>query len=144
MRVKHILLMTILISWTILISSCKLDLNTTKYPDYEHAKNGGVFDQGWIPSLVIYKSMTNIYQKTNSDLNTCIFSFKLPLSDLENLLTDIQLTGQSTPPTDINPPNWWTNKVEKLDHYTILDNNKGDTIWIAIDIKDNTVLGWRK
>ncbi len=66
----------ILIFITLLLTvsqSCNFDQIESKYSDFKSADKDGLFEKGWIPSDFIFNSMTNIYQRTNLDLNSCVF-----------------------------------------------------------------------
>jgi hypothetical protein len=125
---------------TISLTSC--DQVESKFPDYNSADKAGFFDRGWIPENLISNSMTNIYQKTNLDLNTCVFSYSLLEPDLIETLAKVQQTNQKELPRGINIPKWWVNKVTTLYHYSIFDSNTNDSIYIAIDKKDFKIFGW--
>ena len=76
----------LLITFTMILTlfhSCDFDQVESKYADYSSAKKNNLFQKGWIPYDLAFKSMTDIYQRTNLDLNTCIFSFKLSKTDIE-------------------------------------------------------------
>jgi hypothetical protein len=140
-RVKEIFLITPFLLISILFISC--DQIESKFPDYYSAKKAGIFDQGWIPNNLISNSMINIYQKTNLDLNTCVFSYNISESDLKGALAIARLTNQKELPLGINIPIWWVNKVTTLDHYSIFDSKTHDSIYIAIDKQDLKIFGWR-
>ena len=122
--------------------SCNNDQLTSKYPDYNSAKEGGLINQRWIPTILVFNSMTEIYLKTNLDLNTCIFSYKLRKSDFEDITNLIQPTKDATFAKNINPPDWWKVKVSTLEKYFILDETN-DTTFIAVDNIEKKVFGWR-
>jgi hypothetical protein len=122
--------------------SCNSDQVTSKYPDYNSAKEGGLINQSWIPTKIVFNSMTDIYLKTNLDLNACIFSYKLQKSDFENITTLIQPTKEAFFAKNINPPNWWKEKVLTSEKYFILDETN-DTTFITIDNIDKKIFGWR-
>ena len=125
--------------------SCSFDQVESKYDDYVSAKQDGLFDKGWIPTTMTYESMTNIYQKTNIDINTCIFSFNLSRTDIANLSDKLLLT--QTPYEKlpgINTPKWWEKGVTASNHYLLLENKTTDSIYIAIDKHDNKIFGWFK
>lgn len=68
-----------------LLHSCDIDQVENNYSNFELAEKDGLFEKGWIPSEIVFTSMTEIYQRTNVDLNTCIFSYNLSKTDLEIL-----------------------------------------------------------
>jgi hypothetical protein len=129
----------ILVSMSI---SCNYDQVTSIYPDYDSAKKGGLINQRWIPTTLVFNSMTAIYLKTNLDLNTCIFSYKLQKSDFESITNLIQPMEDIAFAKNIKPPNWWKEKVLTLEKYFILDETN-DTVFIAVDNIDKKIFGWR-
>jgi hypothetical protein len=144
MKYKLTFIIIIIFTLTNLFQSCGLDLIESKYPDYYTAKNDGLINKGWIPDKIIFESMTNIYQKTDVDLNTCVFSYSLSKADLEMVINNIQLRQvQNKILPRINPPKWWIKKVTSLNHYYFVNDNNHDTIYIAIDKLDNKIFGWR-
>lgn len=143
MKNIYIVLRISLLTIMSLFYSCDLDQIENKYKDYNSAKMEGFFDKGWIPSEIIFTSMTDIYQRTNIDLNTCVFSYNLLGADIEKLVSKIQpIQTTYKKPSRIYVPNWWKNKVTTLKHYFIFDNKIQDTIYIAIDEQNNKIFGW--
>ena len=126
----------------LLVSSC-LDLVEIKCPDYNCAAKEGLINQGWIPKEIIFESMTNIYQKSDIDINTCIFSYTLGQSDFDSLLLKIKKVDSKKVNTGFFLPHWWMRKVRSLDHYSFFDNSTSDIVFIAIDRSQNRVFGWR-
>jgi hypothetical protein len=111
------------------------------YENFEDAQSDQLFEKGWIPEILVYNSMTDIYQRTNLDLNTCIFSFKLSESHLVLVNDKLELAGNINMPKGISLPNHWLNSVEKLSHYYLVEN--GDTIYVAVNIDEQILYGWR-
>ena len=86
--IQNIISSTILIFLAILLilsQSCDFDQITSEYSDFKTANQNGFFEKGWIPSDLVFNSMTNIYQRTNLDLNFCVFNYNLSKIDLEKL-----------------------------------------------------------
>ena len=89
--------------------------------------------------------MTNIYQRTNLDLNSCIFSFNLSQPDLNSLKEKVKpSTIKFEKLHRIKISSDWIQSVNKLNHYYFVLPNKNDTIYIAIDDNKNENYGWRK
>jgi hypothetical protein len=127
---------------TLMINSC--DQVESKYSDYQEAKKEELFEKGWIPDKLTFASMTNIYQRTNIDLNTCFFQFNLSSIDIEIVKTSIQPTTiKFEQPRRINLPNKLKDQINKLDHYIIV-NESSDTVFVAIDENENLIYGWRR
>jgi len=126
----------------LILAQTSCDQAVSRFPDYSSARKAGIFNQGWIPENLTSNSMTNIYQKTNLDLNSCVFSYSLSEPDLIRTLAIAQQTNQKEIPRGINIPNWWVNKVATLYHYSIFDSKTHDSIYIAIDKQDFKIYGW--
>ena len=145
MKISKTTFVISIILLTAFSQSCSFDQVESKYDDYVSAKQDGLFDKGWIPTTITYESMTNIYQKTNIDINTCIFSFNLSLTDIAKLTDKLLLTQipfEKLP--GINTPKWWEKGVKSSNHYLLLENKTKDSIYIAIDKHDNKIFGWFK
>jgi len=133
------------ISLIIAISSCNLDQIEKEYTNFEAAEKDELFKKGWIPKQLISDSMENIYLRSNLDLNTCIFSFKISESDSKNLIEN--LTPGCSNIENIKrikiPPSW-INTIPQLDQYIFFDPVTSDTIHIAVDKNENIIYGWRE
>jgi hypothetical protein len=131
----------------IFVDSCYLDQVESEYEDYENASKDSLFDKGWIPRDLIFQSMTDIYQRTNLDINSCIFSFNLSELDVIKIKEKVIPTEKKIIKIQgIRIPNWWMQDVIKSNHYYyyIAEDKKEDTIYIAIDDKVSKIYGWRK
>ena len=141
-RVVLLIFLTLVLT---LIQSCDFDQVVNKYSDFNSANKDKLFEKGWIPAELAFESMTNIYQKTNLDLNTCVFSFNLSNADIETLKQNILPTKITfEKPRIVNIPSKWSIAVGKLNHYTYTTSDKSDSVYLAIDNKDLKVFGWRK
>lgn len=128
-----------------ILNSCNLDQVETTFSDYETANKKGLFEQGWIPSEIVFQSMTEIYQRTNLDLNTCIFSYKVSSHDQEIFEQRIEPTKTKfIKPKGIKIPKWWINKIEEIDKSVFIINDNSDTVYLLIDKDVNGIYGWRK
>lgn len=128
-----------------LLPSCNFDQAEALYPDFYSANKDMLFEKGWIPVSLTYKSMTDIYLSSNLDLNSCIFSFKLSNKDIKTLKQKLQvLKTKFAEPRRVNIPPEWTLAVNKLDHYIYTKSVKSDSLYLAIDEQDGKVYGWRK
>lgn len=126
-----------------ILVACSFDQVEKRYPDFLSADKDGIFKKGWIPPDLTNKSMSDIFLRTNLDLNTCIFSYKLPQTDIEaltssNLLTSVNFAS----PTGIKIPKWWINSVDKLECYIYKTHDPRYTVCLAFDHESNKVLGW--
>ena len=138
------LFLTILTLLLIFLNSCTFDQKEDKFSDFNSAYKEGLFEQGWIPSELALRSMTDIYQRTNLDLNTCVFSYNLSRADIEKIKHKIlPIKAQFKKPRRIKIPSWWTESVDKLDYNIFMQTNKNDTIYLAIDDQNNKIYGWR-
>ncbi len=134
--------------WTLILPftfySCDFDQVVSKYPDYDSATAGKFFEKGWIPHDAVATSMTNIFLRTNLDINTCIFSYNLSEADLDIMKEKIQeTTYRFQKVRRIKTPSAWTTELPELKHYLLLEET-GDTVFIAINEADNKIYGWRK
>ena len=138
----------ILIFITILLTisqSCNFDQVETKYSDFKSADKGGLFEKGWIPSELVFNSMTNIYQRTNLDLNSCVFNYDLTQTDLEKLKEKVKPSAIKFEKLHrMKISSDWIKLVNELNHYYFIQPNKNDTVYLAIDKNNNRIYGWRK
>ena len=81
--IKLILLPSIICIWS---TSCNYDIIESKFTNYDEAMDENYFDKGWIPKELANNEMKEIYVKNDLDRNTCIFSYHLPSTELENCL----------------------------------------------------------
>lgn len=138
----------ILIFITLLLTvsqSCNFDQIESKYSDFKSADKDGLFEKGWIPSDLIFNSMTNIYQRTNLDLNSCVFNYDLSKSDMETLKQKIKPSSQRFEKNHgVKISSDWIELVNELNHYCFVYPIKNDTVYLAIDENNNRIYGWRK
>ena len=138
-----VFLIILTISLTFL-NSCDLDHKENKYSDFDSANEDRLFEKGWIPADLAFKSMTDIYQRTNLDLNTCVFSYKLSKSDIETIKQRARPTKTTfEAPRRIKISSEWAEAVEKLEHYIYTTTDKKDSVYLAIDDQERMVYGWR-
>lgn len=135
--------LSILFIFSLLLSSCDLDQKENRYIDYEKATEAYFWIKGWIPKILIKKSMTDIYVRNNLDLNTCIFSYKLAPSDIDSLQSYLLETDtEFKKPRRIKAPEWWIRNAQAIEkRYYIMDNI--DSVFIAIDFQNSKIYGWR-
>ena len=138
----------ILIFITILLTvsqSCNFDQVESKYSDFKSADKDRLFEKGWIPSDFIFNSMTNIYHRTNLDLNSCVFNYDLSKSDMETLKQKIKPSSQKIEKNHgVKISSDWIELVNELNHYYFVSPSKNDTVYLAIDENNNRIYGWRK
>ena len=127
-----------------LFHSCNLDQVEVNYSDFESAKKDDFFEKGWVPSELVFKSMTDIYQRANLDLNSCIFSFKVSKTDI-NLIKQKSYPSSTKfkHPKGIKLPSDWAVAVDKLDHYLYTTVDKNDSVYLTIDNQVGKIYGWR-
>ena len=126
-----------------IINSCSLDQVVSKYDDYESARNAGLFNKMWIPKELISESMSNIYLRTNLDMNTCIFSYSVSHQELERLDASCKsILFEYLPPKGIKIPKWCSDIVLNQDSVIRLSTDLSYTTQIVIDRNTSTVYGW--
>ena len=132
-------LLVLLILLLTLFSSCNLDQVDSKYSDFESADNDGFFTKGWIPSGIVFKSMTNIYLRSNLDVNTCVFNYNLSETDIEKLKLRVTPTKiKFKELRSINTPSHWNKSINSLNCYVYESN----LVYLAIDEENNIIYGW--
>ena len=142
-KLNGMILITLTIMLT-LLQSCDFDQVEDKYADYNSAFNDQLFEKGWIPLELAFNSMTDIYQRTNVDLNTCVFSFKLSKTDIETVKQKALLTKAIIEhPRRIDLPSEWVKTVNSLDKYILLLLDRTDSVRLAIDDQNGIIYGWR-
>ena len=138
----------ILIFITLLLTvsqSCNFDQIESKYSDFKSADKDGLFEKGWIPSDLVFNSMTNIYQRTNLDLNSCVFNYNLSQTDLEKLKEKVipsSIRFEKIHGVKISSD--WIKSVKELKHFYYISLGETDTVYFAIDDNNNRIYGWRK
>ncbi len=137
----------LLITFTMIFTlfhSCDIDQVVSKYADYNSANKNDLFQKGWIPYDLAFKSMTDIYQRTNLDLNNCIFSFKLSKTDIEAVKQKaVPTKAYIKKPIRIKFPYRWIETVNSLNQFIFISENKSDSVYLAIDEQNGIVYGWR-
>jgi hypothetical protein len=124
-----------------LFISC-LEQVESKYDNYQEATNDNLETRGWIPKEIILPSMTEIYLRTNIDINTCVFSYKLSSEDLKKVKDKLTSTNyEFIEPRGIKIPSWWLKGVYGLKVKAILEED--DWIYIAVNERQNQIYGWR-
>ena len=131
------------IAFTAVLYSCLTNQVESKYSNFDSAQKEMLFGRGWIPSELVYESMEDIYQRTNVEKNTCIFSFNLSKKDLKLVLKKAESTSiKIDMPTGITRPIWWTKSISGLDQKFLVDQDN-IVVYLAIDEKENRIYGWR-
>ncbi|HET6559751.1 MAG TPA: hypothetical protein VFG54_20665 [Prolixibacteraceae bacterium] len=141
---KNLYLVFAIIIFT-LIYSCDNDQVEKKYKDYNSAFNSGIFDAKWIPEELISKDMSNIYLRTNIDINTCFFAYSTKDSNVDSisrLLSSIKCHVKK--PMGIDVPRELLTQAERLDFYLLKQKDMNDSVFIAVDKNAKMILGLRK
>ena len=126
-----------------LFLACNSDQNEKIYDNYEKAKLDNLFEKGWIPRELIYKSMSNIIVKSNIDINTCFFSYKLSQKDFENIKSKIELDNWNfIKPKRICISESLNEKIINLEKFSFAAEEGKEKIQIGIDNKKHEVFGW--
>lgn len=97
------------------------------------------FNKGWIPKELVNHEMERIYIKSDLDRNTCIFSYRLPRTEIEKLEEVlIRLEQNYTEPVNINNSKWFEKDLLGLPKYRSNEFKHG----IAINKQKRIVYGW--
>ena len=76
------------------------------------------FDKGWIPKELANKEMNKIYIKNDLDRNTCVFSYHLPIEEIEKLeLVLVRLEQNYTELLNVNSSKWFEKELLNLPKY---------------------------
>jgi hypothetical protein len=87
--------------------------------------------------------MTDIYQRTNIDLNTCIFNYNLSKKDLIELKEKVEpISARFNKLHRVQTSEDWVKSVNGLKHYFNVGVGNSDTVFIAIDEINNKIYGW--
>lgn len=136
-KLNRIILFSIFIS--ICSPSCSFDKIESKFANYEEALDENYFEKGWIPKELVNKEMKKIFVKNDLDRNTCIFSYQLPISEIEILEENlIRLEQNYTERLNINNSKWFEKDILNLPKYRSNDFKHG----IAINKEMSVVYGW--
>jgi hypothetical protein len=134
-----------LIAGALILSSCNFEQHKDTYSTYNEAKKSELFEKGWIPSELISKSMTDIFQLTSPDYNTCIFNFTVSKNKIDSLRKKMNTTSEKLTILDgLIISAKWVNSVNKLNHFVFITKDDNKYIFIAIDDTKNKIYGWRK
>ncbi|MFC0878871.1 hypothetical protein ACE01N_19905 [Saccharicrinis sp. FJH2] len=145
MREKTIIKYILLIIFTGFQYSCDTNQIEYKFEDYLSAKESGIFDTRWIPSDLINKDMTEIYLRTNLDLNNCFFSFYTTdeqIDSIDKMMTPIWT--KLNKPVGLKISKSLIDQSNDLDFFLIKQIDQSDSVFIAIDREDSRVFGLRK
>jgi hypothetical protein len=139
---RSVILVSVILLLTLLYS-CDFDQIENYYSDFSEANKDGFFNNGWIPPNLVFNSMTDIYQRTNIDLNTCIFNYNLSKKDLIELKEKVEpISARFNKLHRVQTSGDWVKSVNKLKHYFNVGVGKSDTVFIAIDEINNKIYGW--
>lgn len=127
----------------IFLSSCNYEQVTTEYTSYKNAHKDDFFAKGWIPYELQDSTMTEIYVRSNVDLNTYIFSFStqlgfsnMPPMSLSKITEPIEIPG-------IDIPNWWNEGILNKPT-TLFPINHTDKVKLVFDEKNGMIYGWNE
>ena len=122
--------------------SCNLDQVENQYENYEAASKNGLFERGWISGGLISTSMEEIYLKTNLDVNTYFFSYKLSNADFDTLKKKLISIKIAQPfPHGVSIPNQFATETKSLSQFLYVEK---DTVFIKVDEVNKMVYGWSK
>ena len=132
----------ILICFSAFFLSCNFDQVTTEYINYKKAVESDFVAMNWIPYELQDSSMTNIYIRSNLNVNTYIFSFST-----KQVPTNIPLSlYQITKPLEIHGleiPKWWNQSILNKPTATFPLNHM-TTVSLVLDNKKGKIYGWKK
>ena len=123
----------------ILLISCNYDIVENNFKNYNEMKKENYFEKGWIPIQLKNTKMTNIFIRNDLDINTCIFSYNLPIEEIEKLeRKQLKLRDNSPVEMRIIGSSKFEREIQNLPKYTSNRFEHG----IAIDKVNNKVYGW--
>ncbi len=133
----RIILFSILVcTWSI---SCNYDVKESKFANYKEAIEQNFFEKGWLPKELANQEMKKIYVKSDLDRNTCIFSYHLPIKELEKLeLKLVRLEQNYTEIINVHNSKWFEKELLNLPKYMSYDFKHG----IAINKEKRKIYGW--
>jgi len=117
------------------------DQVTSKYDTYEEASRNQLFEKGWIPLDLINSEMSEIFLRTNPDLNTFIFSFKTDANIIDNYNEGQIISIDEV--RRINIPKWWKDEVEGM-VVRIYEPSEEVKLCLVYNYKTGKLYGWGK
>lgn len=127
----------------LMLSSSCLDQVDKYYPDYNSIISERFEKAGWIPESILPTSTTNLYSRTNVDINSFMISYHVNSHDLEVILSQLELSNENfVKPHGLNIPKWWFKNVNTLDTYKLRNDSSIGTF--AIDKGQKTIYYWSK
>jgi len=136
-KLNRIMLFSLLVcTWSI---SCNYDVIESKFANYNEAMDQDYFEKEWIPKELANKKMKKIYVKSDLDRNTCIFSYHLPIEELEKLEQKlVRLEQNYTEIINVNNSKWFEKELLNLPKYISHDFKHG----IAMNKEKRKIYGW--
>jgi hypothetical protein len=138
---SHIILLFIFVG---IFCSCDFDQVEYTFEDYTSANNSGLFDTKWIPEEVISENMSEIYLRTNLDLNICFFSFQTSNEKIDSVLKLLGSTKKILiKPRRLRVSKKFLKQTDELDFFLLNQVDLRDTVYVAIDKPHKMILGLR-
>jgi hypothetical protein len=134
--------MSIIILFSIL-TSCNLEQVDKYYADYESLISDNYQLKGWLPNEVILSSTTELYSRTNLDINSFLIRFSVNHNDYENIKSQLKRVNRNfVRPNGLKIPAWWSERINDFGKYKFEKDNISRTF--AIDNENLTIYCWGK
>jgi hypothetical protein len=136
----HRYLIIILIS---ILTGCNLDQVDKHYSDNNAIISDDYDKKGWLPQQLILTSATDLYSRTNVDINSFLIRYSINRNDLDTIMIQLDSSGQKfQKPHGLIIPEWWSDNINELKTYKFRPNT--NTWTFAIDNKNLTIYCWGK
>lgn len=120
---------------------CDLDVVNKFYNDFESLKEENYQIKGWLPNELCFNSLTNLYHRSDLDVNTFMLRFNLPPNDIalfKSLLSETDISFKK--PHRLCIPKWWDDKVDNFIKFEYKKN--GYVYYYAIDDLNGIIYSW--
>lgn len=122
------------------LTGCNFDQIDHHYNDYNAIVNEGYNKKGWLPENLTMPSTTDLYSRTDVDVNSFLIRFSVSQNDLNQIKDQLEGEGQEfTAPHRLKIPNWWSS-TDGLQKYKY--TNESNIWWFAIDSENCIIYCW--
>lgn len=123
------------------LTSCTIDQVDKYYSNYTDIVVDNYDKKGWIPQSIILESTTDLYSRTNVDVNSFLIRFSVNKHDLHKILIQIDEKHINfKKPHGVGMPDWWNLNPDTLTTYKY---KKDTSVWnFAIDDSNMIIYCW--